>query len=307
MWKLNSSSVVIIAGPTASGKSALALRLANVLGGEIINADSMQCYKDLGLLTASPSWADYEACLHHLYQIQEANCTHSVGWWRNLAIEQCQRTLSRHKVPIIVGGTGLYLAALEKGLSPIPTIPAAIRRNLMDRLKEGGLALLYQELHQRDPLTASRLSCHDKQRILRALEVFYGTQKPLSAWHQVTPTATPPFIFKKILLSYPRPLLMHFAHMRWQKMKENGVINEVEKWLAKKLPLENFLYKAVGLKQIKEFLENNKSETWLDEAVLTATRRYIKRQQTWFAHQFFPDVCLIDPNQQEVLFDNICL
>ena len=293
---LTPETVVLIAGPTASGKSQFALGMAKIYQGEIVNADSMQIYKDIPLLTAAPSASDYAQCPHHLYQFLPSTHSFSVAAWQNRAYDICQDIINRRKIPLVVGGTGLYLKAFEYGLSSLPDIDPLVREELMNTLHHKGLPFLYDELHHLDPLGASRLNPGDTQRILRALEVMKGTKKPLHQWHKENAHPPCPFPLKKILLNDTRDLLTHKAAQRWHTIKHQGVIEDVKNLLEKDslffktkgqhLPL----LKAVGVSAIQHYLSD--SSINLDERIIQHTRRYIKRQQTWLKHQFKADIHL---------------
>lgn len=282
------SSCILIGGPTASGKSRLALKLAEKWDGEIINTDSMQVYKELPILTACPSFDDYKKIPHHVYQKLDAHQPASAAWWLDQVQPLCHNLLSKGKRPILVGGTGLYFKAFEQGLSCIPAIDPTLRQTLMKRMQIEGLAVLYKELQEKDPYTT--IQPQDTQRVIRSLEVILGTDHPLSYWHEVQKTQQlSSFQCYKILVNPSKDLLLKQIQNRWQHMKHQGVITEVKNWLKGEPKEHHALYKAVGVAWIDLFLKNKILESQLDEAFFIATRQYIKRQNTWFRHQFKAD------------------
>ena len=282
--------VLIVAGPTASGKSALALAVAEEFGGVVINADSMQVYADLRVLTARPSPADEARVPHRLYGVLPVTDICSAARWRELAIDAIGETHAAGQLPILCGGTGLYLRALMQGLSPIPEIPEAVRQDIRDRLMREGAAAQYDRLRESDPDTAARLQPGDRQRVARALEVLAATGRPLSEWQKGPPEGPPPGLrFKTIILEPPRDLLYAACDDRLLAMVRAGALEEVEA-----LRQEGFdpSFPAMRALGVPAFLRHQAGELGLEEAIEEAqqgTRRYAKRQTTWFRHQIVSD------------------
>jgi tRNA dimethylallyltransferase len=290
------SPVILVAGPTASGKSALALELAAALGGTIINADALQAYRDLRILSARPDEAALARVPHRLYGYLDAAERGSVGRWRALALCEIAASHRAGRVPILVGGTGLYLRALQHGLASIPPIPAAIREEAAALYRALGGVGFHERLAAQDPVAAARLSPGDRQRLMRAWEVVHATGRPLSEWHggewQAGPAAASPFRFACLLLAPPREALYAATDARFLGMIAKGALAEAAALAARGLDPGLPAMKAVGLPELLRHLEG---DITLDEAVaaaMRATRRYAKRQMTWFRHQMVPDLVL---------------
>jgi tRNA dimethylallyltransferase len=282
----NSSRVVLIAGPTASGKSALALDIAANLGGTIINADSMQVYRDLRVITARPTPGDEARLPHRLYGFVDAGENYSVGRWCRDVEETLREAAARKQVPVIVGGTGLYFKALTAGLAAVPPIPPEIRDQVRGRLKLEGARALHGELAQLDPVTAQRVTVNDRSRISRALEVVLATGRPLSDWHY---EGLPPLIdakrTAKIFVTCERQELVRRIEARFVAMLAAGALEEVRRLAARKLDPSLPAMKAHGVPWLIRHLDGELS---LDKATAGAvmdTRRYAKRQLTWFRNQ----------------------
>lgn len=285
------ATVIVIAGPTASGKSTLALALADALGGVIINADSMQCYRDLRILTARPDDAAERQVPHRLYGFLDAGERGSVAHWRALALAEIAAATRARRLPILVGGTGLYLRALEKGLAPIPEIPDEIRKEAVELHRQLGGAAFRERLAEFDPISARRLAPGDKQRLIRAFEVARATGVPIGHW-QGQPVSQPNHRVGTILLAPPRDQLYAACDARLVRMIEAGGLDEAAKIAARGLDPDLPAMKALGL---HELLSHLRGEMPLDTAIIAAqraTRRYAKRQMTWFRHQTAPDLVL---------------
>jgi tRNA dimethylallyltransferase len=275
----NQKSVVLIAGPTASGKSSLAMEIAKARNGVIINADSMQVYGALRLLTARPSREDEAGVPHRLYGHVGAD-SYSVARWLEEAKAEIARILNSGQLPIICGGTGLYFKTLEEGLAELPPIPAEIRNHWRSFASD-----LHAELERRDKEGAALLNPSDSQRIIRALEVLEATGKPLRQWQAEasTSSALQGLAVERHYVSPPRAKLYERAELRFDQMMEQGALDEVRAFAP--LPLDHPLTKAIGLRELQAHI---KGEIALDEAVTfakTATRHYIKRQSTWWRGQ----------------------
>jgi tRNA dimethylallyltransferase len=270
--------VLLIGGPTASGKSGLALEKARALDGVIINGDSLQVYRGLEILTAQPSPQECQEVPHRLYGFLDPSQTFSVGKWLSLVNTEIEAALKDNKLPIVVGGTGLYLKSLRDGISEIPAIDPQIRKQLKNSQEEN-----YAELKKVDPLLAERLSPQDRQRTQRGLEVFYGTGKPLSFWQTRKPLPSP-YEFDICLLMPSKAELEKRITLRLQKMLEQGVLDEIARLRLNPLSLQ--ARKAIGFQEFEAYLKGETSFEDALELTLIHTRQYAKRQLTWFRHQF---------------------
>ncbi|MGH6880085.1 MAG: tRNA (adenosine(37)-N6)-dimethylallyltransferase MiaA [Hypericibacter sp.] len=287
--------MLVIAGPTASGKSALAMALAQKLGGTLINADSMQLYRELSLLSARPTEAEMARVPHRLFGILPANEPCSAGRWRELALGAVAATRAEGRLPILVGGTGLYLESLMRGIADLPPIPDAVRASLQARMKApGGVGSLFKALEACDPATAARIEPTDRQRILRALELFEATGKPLSAWQAESGRQPPPDLaFETHLLMPPRAALYAACDRRFGRMVEAGALEEVRALLALKLDPDLPAMKAIGVAELGAHLAGAGDLATAIAAGQQATRRYAKRQYTWFRHRL-PEAARIE-------------
>ncbi len=288
---------ILIAGPTASGKSALALKLAQRIGGVVINADSMQVYRDLRIITARPTEQEEASVPHRLYGHVDAAENYSVGRWcveARAAIGDAQKSGA---VPILVGGTGLYFKVLTQGLAAVPPIPADIRAAVRDRLKREGVASLRAELCARDPAMAERLMPADRARITRALEVATATGRSLSDWHR---EGLPPFIDAhhavKVFLAVERAELYRRIDTRFDLMLATGALEEVKELAARGLDPSLPAMKAHGVPWLIRHLWGEIGLEQASEMAKRDTRRYTKRQATWFRHQL-PDWVWLAPEQ----------
>jgi tRNA dimethylallyltransferase len=285
----------MIAGPTASGKSALALDLAGQTQGTIINADSMQVYRDLRVITARPTPEQEARVPHRLYGHVDAAENYSVGRWcvdAGRAVTEAQRA---GRLPIVVGGTGLYFKAQMRGLAPVPPVPAEIRARVRERLAVEGILGLHAELQRRDPASAQRLMPRDRARITRALEVVLATGRPLSDWHrQNIPPEVAATNVAKIFLLVDRAELYRRIDGRFDEMLASGALDEVRRLATRDLDPSLPAMKAHGVPWL---IRHFKGEIALDQAAAEAkrdTRRYTKRQETWFRHQL-PDWTWVAP------------
>ncbi|QIB33432.1 tRNA (adenosine(37)-N6)-dimethylallyltransferase MiaA [Ancylobacter pratisalsi] len=282
---------VLIAGPTASGKSALALALAERTGGVVINADSMQVYRDLRILSARPSREEEARAPHRLYGHVDGAQDYSVAHWLEEARAELSLAWEAGRLPILVGGTGLYFKALTEGLSPMPAIPPEVRERVR-ALSEDAPAL-HARLAGLDPLTAARLRPSDTQRLMRALEVFEATGRPLAEWQRTRGTPGPlaggPSAGEddivRLFLAADRTQLRARIAARFHAMIEAGALDEVRALDARHLPADRTILKAHGVPWLRRHLGG---EIGLDAAIeggVLDTRRYAKRQDTWFRHQ----------------------
>jgi tRNA dimethylallyltransferase len=278
---------VLIAGPTASGKSAVAMKVAAEMNGVVINADAMQLYADLAVLTSRPTEADECAVPHRLYGVVPGEEAWSAGRWLEAARSEIEAAWSQGKVPVVTGGTGLYFKVLEDGLSPVPPIPAAVRTACRERLKVEGAPALHKELTRLVPQEAARLVPADSQRIVRALEVLEATGKPLSE-HFAAARETS--ILKgvdvrRLALVPPREELYAVCDARFATMMARGAVDEVKALLAKGLAPELPVMKAIGVKPLSDLLAGQLSEQDAVALAQRQTRNYAKRQMTWIRNQ----------------------
>ncbi|QPB21802.1 tRNA (adenosine(37)-N6)-dimethylallyltransferase MiaA [Rhizobium sp. 007] len=283
---LSATSAILITGPTASGKSALAVELAKRHGGAVINADSMQVYGTLRILTARPSEAEMQGVPHHLYGHVPAGAAYSTGTWLRDVTALLPSLRAKGQLPVFVGGTGLYFKALTGGLSDMPAIPENIRNRLRARLLNDGAETLHAELAKLDPAAAGSLSIQDGQRIVRALEVVEATgQSILRFQGQAGPLIVDPARAEKIIVLPERAVLHQRINGRFEKMLEQGAEDEVKSLLALGLSSERPAMKAIGVSQIAAMLKGEMTRSQVIEKGAAATRQYAKRQMTWFRNQ----------------------
>lgn len=293
----HSSKAVLIAGPTASGKSALALELALATGGVVINADSMQVYRDLRIITARPTAADEALVPHRLYGHVDAAVNFSAGAWVSDAAKALDEARALGRLPIFIGGTGLYFKALTTGLSVVPPIPAEVRDDVRARLERNGVEALHAELARRDPLAAERLNLRDRTRIARALEVIEATGRSLLDWHQEgQPALLPKDSFRAVFLAPERDELYARIDARFDAMLGAGALREVERLAARHL---DPLLPAMKAHGVPALIRHLRGELSLEEAAgigRADTRHYAKRQFTWFRHQL-PEFEWVRPDE----------
>ena len=275
------SKIILISGPTASGKSNFAISLAKKINGEIINADSMQVYKELRILTARPKQKDYQKIRHHLYGFLNVAKNFSTGKWLKLCQNKIKEIQSRNKIPILVGGTGLYFKALTDGLVKIPNIPLKVRNKIRNLQKKLGPKKFYSKLLKLDPNIKGKIIETDAQRSIRAYEVKYHTKKSLYDWFKNTKSKFQDDVFFKIYIDYPRPKLIERIASRSEQMLKDGAINEVKRFLKLKIKKDNSSNKVIGITEIKEHLENRLDLKEVHEKISIKTRQYAKRQSTW--------------------------
>ncbi len=275
--------ILIVAGPTCSGKSALALDIAARIGGTVINADSMQIYRELRVLTARPTPAEETLAPHALYGVRPAAEAGSVAWWRDAALAAIAASRVAGRVPILCGGTGLYFAALAGGLASIPEPGPAARAEARELLAWGGAAALHARLAAADPDTASRLRPSDGQRLARAWEVWRGTGRGLAAWQAQTTKAAGE-AFRAILLDPPRPALREAIAARTQAMLAHGALDEVRDLLALRLDPALPAMRAHGVPELAAHLVGDLGLEAAMSRIRLVTGQYTKRQATWFRH-----------------------
>jgi tRNA dimethylallyltransferase len=275
---------LIVAGPTASGKSALAIAIAEHVGGTIINTDSMQVYRELRVLTARPTAEDEAQVPHRLYGIRPAAEAGSVAWWRDQALAAMDEARAGGRLPILTGGTGMYFAALTDGLTDIPDPGPDARAEARRLLAEQGAAALHGSLTHVDPATAARLNPEDSQRIARAWEVWRGTGLGLAAW-QTRRSAPAPWRFTAIRLDPPRDVLRVAIATRFGAMVRDGVIDEVSELLALNLDPSLPAMRAHGVEELSAYLAGTATLEEAGRRTELITGQYTKRQATWFRHR----------------------
>ena len=275
------SKIILISGPTASGKSNFSIKLAKKINGEIINADSMQVYKELKILSARPNLKDYQSIKHHLYGFHSVKNNFSTGDWLKNAIKKIKEVRRKKKIPIFVGGTGLYFKALIEGLVSIPNIPIKYRKNIRDLQKKLGQKKFYQKLIKLDPNSKEKINSTDTQRSIRAYEVKQYTKKSLHDWFKNTKSYFEKEDFFKIYIDYPREELIQRIGKRTEQMIKIGAINEVKRFIKLKVRKDKSVNKAIGIYEIKEYLEKRNDMSEVIEKISIKTRQYAKRQSTW--------------------------
>ena len=275
------SKIILIFGPTASGKSSFAIKLAKKINGEIINADSMQVYKELKILSARPSQKDYKNIKHHLYGFQSVKKNFSTGDWLKLVHKKILEIKKRKKIPIIVGGTGLYFKALTNGLVSIPNIPIKLRAKIRSLHKKIGSKSFFSKLIKLDPLSKNKISSSDTQRVIRAYEVKLFTNQSIYDWFKNTQSKFENKNFYKIYLDYPRVGLIERINIRVKDMIKKGAISEVKRFIKLKVPKAKTASKAIGIEEIRSYLEKKIEIIEVIEKISIKTRQYAKRQSTW--------------------------
>ncbi|MBB4477640.1 tRNA dimethylallyltransferase [Rhizobium etli] len=283
---LSVENAILITGPTASGKSALAVELAKRYGGAVVNADSMQVYDTLRVLTARPSEDEMQGVPHHLYGHVPAGAAYSTGAWLRDVSALLPALKAAGQLPVFVGGTGLYFKALTGGLSDMPAIPEALRGKLRMRLLEEGPEGLYAELDAIDPAMSASLNRQDGQRIVRALEVIQATGRSIADFQgRSGPVLIDAEKARKIVVLPDRAILHARINGRFEKMLQQGAEDEVRALLALGLPAEAPVMKAIGVSQIAAMLKGEMRREEVLEKGAAATRQYAKRQMTWFRNQ----------------------
>lgn len=279
-------SLIIIGGPTGSGKSALALEFAEKIGGAIVNADSMQQYRELRVVTARPTLTEHRRAAHYLYGYRSAEEPGSAGQWLQQAIKVIDEIKAQDRVPIVVGGTGLYLQALLQGIAPVPDVPAEIRAEASQRFDELGVPGFHQHLAKRDPDLAALLEPGDRQRLIRAAEVLEATGKSLLFWRaQPRTRVVLPEPIVGVALMPPRAELHDRIERRLHGMIEAGALDELEALRAKKLDPALPLMRAVSVPEFLAYLDGEIDLATATSRAIAKTRQFAKRQMTWFRHQ----------------------
>ncbi len=275
------SKIILIAGPTASGKSSFAIKMAQKINGEIINADSMQVYKELKILTARPKKKDQFNIKHHLYGFQSVKKNFSTGNWIKSVLKIIKEIKKRNKIPVLVGGTGLYFKALTHGLVKIPNIPIKYRNKIRNLQKKIGQKKFYNKLLQLDPLIKTLVNPNDIHRTLRAYEVKKFTKISIVEWFKKTKVLFNEESFIKFYIDFPRPDLIKKINQRIEKMFAEGAIREVKNFLSLKVRKDNSSNKVIGIREISNYLNNITSLSKTKQEMAIKTRQYAKRQTTW--------------------------
>lgn len=308
---------IAVLGATATGKTGLALRLAEQLDGEIVNADALQIYRGLDIGTAKPSLEERQRVPHHLVDILEPTEGFSAGDFARLARAAIRDIVARDRVPLVVGGSGLYLKALFEGLAEMPEISPELRDELRSRLDVEGLPVLRRELRDVDPASVARLTSGDSQRILRALEIWLQTGRTMTDWLASSKPEEPPLAVEKIGLTLPRPLLYDKISDRARAMLKAGWVEEVARLLSLH-PIDAPAFQAIGYRELARALARRSEKStdgqpsvrltaeefdFVAAEISTATRRYAKRQETWFRKE--TQVEWLNPLELESTFDGL--
>jgi tRNA dimethylallyltransferase len=273
--------IILIAGPTASGKSKLAIEIAKKIKGEIINADSMQVYKEFSVLSSRPTKIDLKKIKHHLYGFQPAKKYFSTGAWLKLAKKQINKCLKNKKIPILVGGTGLYFEAITKGISKIPNTNLKLRYKIRELQRKIGQKKFYEKLLKIDPLIKNNIEPFDAQRSIRAYEVKKSTKKSMFEWYKLTKSEFKKFKIIKIFIDAPREKLLKNISSRTKQMFKNDCVKEVNFFLSLNIDFSLSVNKIIGVREIKEYLSGGLNLTEVQELINIKTRQYAKRQVTW--------------------------
>ena len=275
------SKIILISGPTASGKSEFAVKIAKKINGEIINADSMQVYKQLKILTARPTQKNQKKIKHHLYGFQNVAKKFSTGAWLKLAIKKIKEIRKKNKVPILVGGTGLYFKVLTDGLVKIPNIPLKIRNETRSMQKKIGQESFYRKLIKLDPLASNKIDPNDAHRSIRAYEIKKYTKISMYKWVKKTKQFFNKDIFLKFYIDFSRDKLIRRINSRVEKMIKNGAVKEVQRFNKLKIINENSVNKVIGIHEISKYLNGQIDLLETKKQIIIKTRQYAKRQTTW--------------------------
>tara|TARA_B110001454_G_C12623222_1_gene393717 strand:- start:13 stop:954 length:942 start_codon:yes stop_codon:yes gene_type:complete len=275
------SKIILISGPTASGKSNFAVKIANKINGEIVNADSMQVYRQLKILTARPNKKEQKKIKHHLYGIIDVNKNFSTGQWLKLAIKKIKEIKERGKIPILVGGTGLYFQSLINGLVEIPNIPLKIRNKARSIQKKDGQNKFYKKLLKLDKKIQDKFDPNDIQRSIRAFEIKLYTKVSMYDWLNKTKPIFNEKEFLKLYINFHRNELIKRISLRTSRMLQEGAIKEVKRFNTQKIKKNSSVNKVIGLNELRQYLKNQMTLDEVRELVAIRTRQYAKRQATW--------------------------
>ncbi len=295
------SKIILISGPTASGKSNFAVKLANKINGEIINADSMQVYEQFKILTARPSKVDQKKIQHHLFGVANLRSNFSTGHWLKLAIKKIHEIRKKKKVPILVGGTGLYFNSLVNGLVKIPNIPIKFRNKIRLMQKKNGQKKFYKKLLKIDPKIKGKINSNDSQRSIRAYEIKSYSKKSMYDWLAQTKPHFKDSEFLKLYISFDRKKLIEKIEERTKKMIKSGAIREVKKFRDLKSSKQSSINKIIGIQELSKFLEKEIKIDKAKELIVIRTRQYAKRQATW-ARSKMTTWIKVDPNDFQSWF-----
>ena len=275
------SKIILISGPTASGKSSLAIKIAKKIDGEIINADSMQVYKQLKILTARPNKQDQKDITHHMYGVVDLNKKFSTGQWLKTAIKKIKEIKKKKKIPILVGGTGLYFQSLIDGLVKIPEIPLKFRNKIRLIQKKEGQKKFYNKLLKIDPEVNGRFDPNDTQRTIRAFEIKLFTKISMYQWLNKTKSEFKEKEFLKLYIDFKREDLIKRISLRSIKMIEEGAIKEVKKFIKSKIKKDLSVNRVIGIAELTQCLDQKINLDQAQELISIKTRQYAKRQATW--------------------------
>jgi len=292
------NKVILLAGPTASGKSDLAIYIAKKINGEIVNADSMQVYKEIKILSARPS--NYQGVRHHLYGFLSVKKKFSTGEWIQLAEKKINDITKRKKIPIFVGGTGLYFKTLTDGIAKVPVISALKRKEVINLYNKIGSEKFYNKLIKLDPKCKNRIEKNDKQRMIRFYEVKYFTKKSIFDWQKNTVNNLRDYYFVKIFLNPSRSFLLEKIQLRFKKMIVSGALKEVRRFQKLKVSKQSPANHILGLNELMNYLDQKILENEAIERSIIRTRQYIKRQLTWFRGQMKEWNAFDDLNRSEL-------
>ena len=277
----NQSKIILISGPTASGKSNFALKLAKKIDGEIINADSMQVYKQFKILTARPNKKEQKNIKHHLFGVVDANKNFSTGQWLKLALKKIKEIKKRKKIPILVGGTGLYFQSLINGLVKIPNIPIKLRNKVRLLQKKEGQKNFYKKLIKLDPSIRNKFDLNDTQRTIRAYEIKSYTKISMYDWIARTKSEFKEEEFLKLYIDFKREKLIERISVRASKMINEDCIKEVKEFIKLKIDKDHSINKVIGIDELTQYLKNKIDLNRVNELITIKTRQYAKRQVTW--------------------------
>lgn len=296
---MNQNKVILIAGPTASGKSEFALSLADKINGEIINADSMQVFADVPTLTARP--LNYHHTSHYLYGFLQPNDSFNVFKWVKMASLTINKVIARKKVPIVVGGTGFYFQTLTKGISPLPETLPETRQQIQQLADKIGFDKLLEQYKQIDP----EFKFSDPQRVFRAFEIYHQTNKTMTEWQKLPFKREFEGDFFSIFINPDREFLYERCNSRFKKMFCDQTFEEVKKLIQKNPSPESLISKAIGVAEIKDYLDKKINKNNAIEHACQMTRNYAKRQVTWFNHRYFSNIILKNNEINDEILTNV--
>jgi tRNA dimethylallyltransferase len=275
------SKIILISGPTASGKSIFAIKIAKKINGEIINADSMQVYKQLKILTARPNKEEQKNITHHMYGVIDLNKKFSTGQWLKAVIKKIKEIRKRKKIPILVGGTGLYFQSLISGLVKIPEIPLKFRNRIRSIQKKEGQQKFYKKLLKIDPMAKDKFDSNDTQRTIRAFEIKLFTKISMYEWLSKTKSQFKDEEFLKLYIDFKREDLIKRISLRSIRMMKEGAIREVKKFIKSKIKKDLSVNRVIGIDELTQYLEEKINLDEAQELISIKTRQYAKRQATW--------------------------